>query len=113
MGEVEDWMIIFDVRIMKFDTSLEIRRKLAEQHNRAQHNGRESTVPQLLNNFVQLAAEDTQCKKTVVTLMRGGAADCKIRQHGDNHQANEASCPYGLDMWPLRTHSARWWNSSR
>ena len=26
MGEVEDWMTNFDVRIIKFDTSLEIRR---------------------------------------------------------------------------------------
>ena len=69
IGEVEDWMTNFDVRIMKFDTSVEIRRKLARQHNRPQHSGRESNVPQLLNNFLQLAAEDTQCKKTVVTLM--------------------------------------------
>ena len=69
IGEVEDWMTNFDVRIIKFDTSLEIRRKLAEQHNRAQHSGRESSVPQLLNNFLHLAAEDTQCKKTVVALM--------------------------------------------
>ena len=69
MGEGEDWMTNFDVRIIKFDTSVEIRRKLAGQHNRAQHSGRESSVPQLLNNFLQLAAEDTQCKKTVVTLM--------------------------------------------
>ena len=69
MGEVEDWMTNFDVRIIKFDTSVEIRRKLVGQHNRAQHSGRESSVPQLLNNFLQLAAEDTQCKKTVVTLM--------------------------------------------
>ena len=50
MGEVEDWMTNFDVRIIKFHTSLEIRRKLAGQHNRAQHSGRESRVPQLLNN---------------------------------------------------------------
>ena len=69
MGEVEDSMTYFDVRIIKFDTSLEIRRKPAGQHNRAQHIGRESNVPQLLNNFLQLAAEDTQCNKTVVTLM--------------------------------------------
>ena len=36
-----------------------------------QHSGRESTITatvlQPLNNFLQLAAEDTQCKKTVVT----------------------------------------------
>ena len=69
MGEVEDWMTYFDVRIIKFDTSLEMRRKLAAQHNRAQHSGLESSVPQLLNNFLQLAVDDTQCKKTVVTLM--------------------------------------------
>ena len=69
MGEVEHWMTNCDVRIIKFDTSLEIRRKLARQHNRAQHSGRESNVPQLLNNFLQLVAKDTQCKKTVVTLM--------------------------------------------
>ena len=69
IGEVEDWMTNFDVRIIKFDTSLEIRRKLAEQHNGAQHSGRESSVPQLLNSFLHLAAEDTQCKKTVVALM--------------------------------------------
>ena len=68
MGEVEDSMTTFDVRIIKFDTSLEIRRKLDGQHNKAQHSGRESSVPQPLNNFLQLAAEDTQCKKTVVTL---------------------------------------------
>ena len=35
MGEVEDWMTNFDVRIIKFDTSVEIRRKLAGQHNTA------------------------------------------------------------------------------
>ena len=69
MGKVEDWMTNFDVRIIKFDTSLEMRRKLARQHNRAQHSGRETSVPQLLNTFLQLAAEDTRCKKTVVTLM--------------------------------------------
>ena len=28
-GEVEDWMTNFDVRIIKCDTSVEIRRKLA------------------------------------------------------------------------------------
>ena len=69
MGEVEDWMTNFDVRIIKFDTSVEIRQKLAGQHNRAQHSGRESSVPQLLNNFLQLATEDIQCNKMVVTLM--------------------------------------------
>ena len=69
MGEGEDWTTNFDVRIIKFDTSIEIRRKMAGQHNRAQHSGRESSVPQLLNMFLQLAAEDIQCKKTAVTLM--------------------------------------------
>ena len=69
MGEVEDWMTNFDLRIIKFDTSVETRRKLAGQHNRAQHSGRESNVPQLLNNFLHLAADNTQCKKTIVTLM--------------------------------------------
>ena len=69
MGDVEDWMTNFDVRIIKFDTSLEIRRTLAAQHNRAQHSGRESSVAQLLNSFLQLVAEDTPCKKTIVTLM--------------------------------------------
>ena len=69
MGEVEDWMTTFDVRIIKFYTSLEIRQKLAGHHNRAQHSGRESSVPQGFNDFLQLAAEDTQCKKTLVTLM--------------------------------------------
>ena len=69
MGEVEDRMTTFDVRIIKFDTSLEIRLKLARQHNRAQDSGRESGVPQPLNNFLQLVIEDTQCKKTAVTLM--------------------------------------------
>ena len=69
MGEVEDYMTNFDVRIINFDTSVEIRRKLAGQHNRAQHIARDSSALQLLNNFLQLAAEDTHCKKTVVTLM--------------------------------------------
>ena len=69
MGEVEEWMTNFDVRIIKFDTSFESRRKVVGEHNRAQHGGRESNVPQLLNNFLQPAAEDTQCKKTIVTLM--------------------------------------------
>ena len=69
MGEVEDWMTNFDVRIIKFDTSVEIRRQLAGQHNTAQHSGRESTVPEMWNNFLQVAAENTQCKKTIVTLM--------------------------------------------
>ena len=35
MGEVQDSMTNFDVRIIKFDTSLEVRRKVAGQHNRA------------------------------------------------------------------------------
>ena len=69
MGEVEDRMTNFDMRIIKSDTSVEIGRKLAGQHNRAQHGGCESSVPRLLNNFLQLAAKDTQCKKTVVTLI--------------------------------------------
>ena len=69
MGEVEDWMTNFDVRIIKFHASVQNRRKLAGQHNRAQHNGRESSIPQLLNNFRQLVGEDTQSKKTPVTLM--------------------------------------------
>ena len=62
-------MTKFDVRIIKFDTSVERRRKLGRQHNRAQHSGRESSVPQLLNNFLQLAGEETQGKKTVVTFI--------------------------------------------
>ena len=62
-------MTNFDVPTIKCDTSLEIMRRLAGQPNRGQHIGRESSVPQQLNNFLQLAAEDTQCKKTVVTLM--------------------------------------------
>ena len=37
MSEVENRMINFDVRIIKFDTSVEITPKLAGQHNRAQH----------------------------------------------------------------------------
>ena len=39
-------MTNFFVRIIKFGTSVEITRKLVGQHNRAQHNGRESSVPQ-------------------------------------------------------------------
>ena len=69
MGEVEDWMTNVDVRIIKFDTSVEIRQKPARQHNRTQQDGRESSVPHLLNNFLQLAAEDTRYKKTAITLM--------------------------------------------
>ena len=45
MGEVEDSMTNLDFRIIKFGTSLEIWRKQAEQHNRAQGIGRESSVP--------------------------------------------------------------------
>ena len=48
-GEVEDWMTKFDVHIIKFDTSVEMRPKLAEQRNRAQHSGRESSAAQLLH----------------------------------------------------------------
>ena len=69
MGEVKDWMTNFDVRIITSDTSVDIRRKLGGQHNRAQDSGCENRSPQLLDNFLQLAAEDTQCKKTVVTSM--------------------------------------------
>ena len=54
MGEVEDWMAYFYVRIIKFDTSVEMRRKLVGQHNRAQHSGRESSVPHLLSNSYTL-----------------------------------------------------------
>ena len=46
MGEVKDCMTNFDVRIIKFDTSVEIRRKLAGQHSRAQHCGCESSLSQ-------------------------------------------------------------------
>ena len=84
MGEVEDWMTNVDVRIIKFDTSLEIRRKVAGQHNRAQHRGRESSVRQLLNNFLQLAAEDTQCKKTFVTLMCEAIAEAGLTAKSGN-----------------------------
>ena len=44
MGEFEDWMTNCDVRIIKFVTSVWMWRKLAEQHNRAQHSGCESSV---------------------------------------------------------------------
>ena len=54
-------MTNFDVRIIKFNPSNVIMRKLAGQNNGAQHSGRGSSVPQLLNIFLQLAAEDTQC----------------------------------------------------
>ena len=102
-----------EVRIIKFDTSFEMKRNLAGQHNRAQHSGRESSVPRLLNNFLQLAAEGTRCNKTVVTLI--GEADCEVRQHGDNRQANEASCPYAplRVVPPLRTHSAGYLKARR
>ena len=84
MGEVEDWMTNFEVRIIKFDTSREIRRKLAEQHNRAQHSGGESSVPHLLNNFLQLAAKYTQCKKAVVTLMCEAIAEAGLTAKSGN-----------------------------
>ena len=45
MGAVEDWMTNFDVRIIKSDTSVDIRRKLGRPRNRGQHSGRESSVP--------------------------------------------------------------------
>ena len=35
MGQIEEWVTNFDLRIIKFDTSVEIKRKLAGQHNRA------------------------------------------------------------------------------
>ena len=62
-------MTNFDVRIIKFIPSVVIRRKLAGQNNGAQHSGRGSIVPHPLNIFLQLAAEDTHCTKTGVTLM--------------------------------------------
>ena len=77
-------MTNFDVRIIKFDTSLEIRRKLLGQHNRAQHSGRESSVPQLLNNFLLLAAEDTQCKMTIVTLMCEAIVEARMTAKSDD-----------------------------
>ena len=87
MGEVEDWMTNFDVRIINFDTSLEIRRKLAGQHNRAQRSGRESNVPQLLDIFLQLAAEDAQCKKTGVTLMCEVIVEAELTTKAGNTEA--------------------------
>ena len=68
-GELGDSMTNFDVRMIQSDAFVEIRRKLDRQQNRAQHNGRGSIVPQLFNNSLQLATEDTQCKKTIVTFM--------------------------------------------
>ena len=35
VGEVHEWMIDFDLCIIKFDTSVEIKQKLARQHGRA------------------------------------------------------------------------------
>ena len=84
MGEVEDWMTTFDARVIKFDTSLEMRRNMAGLHNRAQHSGRESSVPQLLNNFLQLAAKDTQCKKTIVTLMCEAMVEARMTAKSGN-----------------------------
>ena len=40
MGEVKDWMMNFDMRIIKCDRSAEIRRQLARQHNRTQERDR-------------------------------------------------------------------------
>ena len=61
MGEVKELMTDFDVCIIKFATSVEIRWKMAGQQNKAQHSGRESSAPQLLSNFLKLADEDTKC----------------------------------------------------
>ena len=72
------------MRILKFDPPLEIRRKLAGQHNRAQHGGCESNVPQLLNNFLQPAATDTQCKKTIVTLIREAIVEVGLTAKSGN-----------------------------
>ena len=98
MGEVEDWMTNFDVRIIKFDTSLEITRKLAGQHDRAQHSGRESSVPQLLNNFLQLAAGDTQCKKTFVALMCEAWRRGRLRNQATRRQSSSKRGQ--LPIWP-------------
>ena len=90
LGEVEDWMTKFCFRIIRFDTSMESRRKLAGQHTRAQHSGRESSVPQLLNNFLQLAAEvaaeDTQCKKRVVTLICEAIVEMGLTPKSSNRE---------------------------
>ena len=45
IGEVEEWMINFEVRILKLATCAETKRKLAKKHNRAHHSGHESSVP--------------------------------------------------------------------
>ena len=77
-------MTIFDVRSIKFDTSLEIRRKLAWQHNRAQHSGRQSNAPQMLNSFLQPATEDTQFKKTIVTFMSEAIVEAGLTAKSGN-----------------------------
>ena len=116
-GEVEDWMTNFDMRIIKFDTSLEILRKLAGQHNRAQHSGRESSVPQLLNNFLQLAAEDTQCMKTVVSLMSEAIVEAGLNAKSGNtgtmvKQIRPAAHMALTCGTSFPGHSATWWNAS-
>ena len=77
-------MTNFDVRIIKFIPSNVIRRKLAGQNNGAQHSGRGSSVPQLLNIFLQLAAEDTQCKKTCVILMCEAIVEARLTANSGN-----------------------------
>ena len=97
MVEVEDPMTNFDVRIIKFDTSLEITRKLGGQHNQAQHSGRESTVPQTMNNFLQLAADDAQCKKTVVTVMCEAIVEVGLTaKSGNNEEIVKQTRPAAL-----------------
>ena len=86
MGEVEDPVTNFDLSIRKFDTSVEIRRTLPRQHNRAQHSEREIIVPQLLNNFLHLVVEDTQCKKTVVTLMCEAIGEAGLTAKSTNRE---------------------------
>ena len=111
MGEVEDSMTNFDVLMNKDDTSLEITQKLVGQHNRAQHSGRESSVPQTLNNFLQLAAEDTQCKKKIFTLMCEAIVETGMSAKSGNTETivkqMRPAGPSALDVWyPL--HGRTW-----
>ena len=121
MGEVEDGMANFDVRMITFDTSVEIRRKPVRKHNRAQHSGHESNAPQLLNKFLRVAAEDTQCKKIVVTLMyvaiveaglgaKSGSTETIVKQM---RLAAHMVLTCGTTFTDTFSKMVRWWNASR
>lgn len=69
MTDPPEWMCFYDVSVVKFATSVEDRRKLAGQHNRAQHSGRETTIAGVMKIFNLTIASDPKCIKSLKDIL--------------------------------------------